>query len=71
MPIDPIKLRSRREQLRMRQSQAAAIAGVTRGRWCDMEHGRRIAMSVDVARRLAETLHCAIEDLLTDRPQAV
>ena len=66
MPLDPAKIRSRREKLGLTQPQAARLAGLTTWQhWQKLELGRTPNPRADTLAAVARVLGCRAEDLLT------
>ena len=63
--LDKDKLKARREKLGLTMEQAAKAAGfASRQRWCDIESGRRVNLTLDVLDSIAAALGCKAKDLL-------
>lgn len=67
MPLDPSKIRARRESLGLSQSQAAERAGMSASYYADLERGRWDAPKLDTVERLARALRTPIAKLLGQR----
>lgn len=65
MPLDPQKIRHRREQRKLTQGQAARLAGIARPRWCEYE-SRGGNPTIDRAEAIAAALGTKLERLMRD-----
>lgn len=66
MPLDPSKIRTRREKLGLTQQQAAERAGLVQPNWAAIEAGKRLDPSLSTAERVAKALNCKLPHLLGD-----
>lgn len=64
MPLDPDKIRARREALGLSPADAAARASMQRPNWLRIESGTRTDPNLSTAERIAKALKCALSDLL-------
>ena len=64
MPLEPIKIRQRRRDLRLTQAQAAERASMPRPHWTRIEAGRRNNPRISTAGRVADALECELDELL-------
>jgi predicted transcriptional regulator len=64
MPLDPQKIRERRERLSLTQSDAAERAGMPQPHWARIESGERNDPALSTAERVAKALRCSIAKLL-------
>ena len=58
MPIDPEKLRARREAQGLSQRDLAALTGIHYATICDIERGRKADAMLSMVERLASALRC-------------
>jgi transcriptional regulator with XRE-family HTH domain len=63
--------RDRMEKLRkaagLTQKQAAERAGMTQGRWSEIESGKRVEFTVDTLAQIAKGLGCRVSKLFVDQ----
>lgn len=64
MPLDPAKIKARRERLKLSQTDAASRSSLARPSWSDYETGKRDNPSLDIAERIATALQCRLTSLL-------
>lgn len=64
MPLDPQKIRHRREKLKLTQGQLAQAAGMSRPRIVELEGGRSDDTRISTIDRIAAALKCRAADLL-------
>ena len=64
MPLSPEKIRSRREQLGLSQTDAALLAKMPVQNWNRVESGERSDPRLSSAQRIAFALRCRLESLL-------
>jgi transcriptional regulator with XRE-family HTH domain len=64
MPVDPKKIKRRREALGLSQTEAAQRARFSLQRWNNIEAGRRLAIDPDALLAVARALKCRMEDLI-------
>ncbi len=64
MPINPTRIRALRLARGLTQRQAADAAGLTQGRWWQLEAGQRPRPSADVLDRVAAALRVPMEELI-------
>lgn len=69
-PLDPCELRFRRTQLNWTQAYMADKVPMSRGHYNGVERGRQ-AVSYPMAQRIAATLGCEVDDLLTEEFKAM
>lgn len=62
--LDIEKIKSRRERVKLSQSQAAEAAGISRQRWNDIESGRKTNIELETLDAIAKALECKPKDLL-------
>jgi predicted transcriptional regulator len=70
MPLDPDKIRARREALKLTQTQAAQRAGMPQPHWARIESGGRSDPNLSTAERVARALDCSLARLSTGHRQA-
>lgn len=68
-PLDPRELRFRRGQLGWTQAYMADRVPMSRGHYNGVERGRQ-GVSYPMAQRIATTLDCEVDDLLTEEFKA-
>jgi DNA-binding XRE family transcriptional regulator len=66
MPLDPTKLKARRERLGLTQEQAAQAAGMVREAYARIESGARTDPRLSTAQAVAKALRCPLAKLLCD-----
>lgn len=64
MPLDPLKIKARRERLKLTQDQAAERAGMPRPHWTRIESGNRDDPTLSTAERVAKALKCSLVRIL-------
>ena len=64
MPLNPSKVRARREKLKLTQQQAAKAAGLLRPNWARIESGNHTDPNLSTAQRIAEALKCSLAALV-------
>jgi transcriptional regulator with XRE-family HTH domain len=64
MPLDPVKLKARREQLKLTQTEVAAAAGMPQSAYARMESGARTDPRLSTAQAVAKALRCPLGKLL-------
>ena len=64
MPLDPSKIKSRREALKLSQAEAADRAGITQPQWARLESGRNADARISTIEAVARALRCALARLL-------
>lgn len=62
--LDPERIKSKREALKLTQREAAERAGLAQPAWARIESGARTDPNLSTAVRLAHALKCKIEQLL-------
>ena len=65
--LDRARMRELREKLDLTQTEAAKRAGITVGRWNDIEMGRRQNVTVETLATIAAALGVDARDLLTPK----
>lgn len=63
MPLDPQKIRHRREALKLTQAEAAERAGMPRPHWSRIESGERTDPNLSTAERVASALKIGLTKL--------
>lgn len=65
--LDREKVRARRKELGLNQTQAATRAGFATGAtwWSDVESGRKSNVTLDTLAKIAAALECDARDLIT------
>ena len=63
--LDVAKMKELRDALGLTQTEAAARINMPVSRWCDIESGERINVTVETLGRIAQALGCDARDLLT------
>lgn len=66
MPLDPSKIKARRERLKLTQSAAAERAGMPQPHWARIEMGGRTDPQLSTAEAVAKALRCSIVKLLAN-----
>lgn len=66
MPLDPAKLKARRERLALTQQAVADAAGMSQPAYARIESGRRCDPKLSTAQAVARALRCPLAKLLTD-----
>ncbi|HEY8749388.1 MAG TPA: helix-turn-helix transcriptional regulator [Tepidisphaeraceae bacterium] len=69
LKLDVARMREIRDAKDLTQTQAAARAGMSLGRWNDIESGRRANVTIDTLGIIAAALGCDARDLLTPAPK--
>lgn len=64
MPLDPAKIRSRREKLKLTQTDAAARAGILRPSWARVESGSHTNIEFATAEKIAKALDCQLHAIM-------
>jgi len=64
MPLDPSKIRKRREALKLTQAEAAKLAKMPAPHWSRIEGGNRSDPKLSTAEKVAQALQCGLEKLL-------
>lgn len=64
MPLDPVKIRERREKLKLTQSDCADRAKMPRPHWARIESGERSDPQLSTAERIASALECSLKTIL-------
>lgn len=59
-----IGLKAARKRKGLTQKQAAEMAGIAQGYYCEMEQGKKKNPSVDLMNRLSAVLGCTIDEML-------
>lgn len=67
MPLDPQKIRERRERLKLSQTEAATKAGLSQPHWAEIEAGKRQQVQLTTAEAIAGALRCSLIRLLQGR----
>jgi transcriptional regulator with XRE-family HTH domain len=63
--FDPSRMKAMRKAAGLTQVQAAHRAGMTQGRWSEIESGTREEITVTTMAIIARALNCNAQDLLT------
>lgn len=63
MPLDPTKIKSRRESLELTQAEAAEAAGMPRPHWTRIESGERSDPQLSTAEKVAKALRCNLSKI--------
>lgn len=63
MPLDPAKIKARREKLKLSQTEAAARAGIALPNWHRTESGERVDPRFSTAEKIADALRCPLDAL--------
>lgn len=67
--LDREKIRARRRELGLNQTDAAERAGVPGAQfWSDIENGRRANLTLETLLKIATALECDARDLITAPP---
>lgn len=66
MPLDPTKIKARRERLGLSQREAAERAGMPQPHWARLEAGNRSDPQLSTAEAVAKALRCSLPRLLAD-----
>lgn len=64
MPLDPQKIKARRERLTLSQVDAATQAGLSQPHWAEIEAGKRPQIQLATAEAIARALRCSLIRLL-------
>lgn len=64
MPLNPQKIRERREKLSLTQAQAATRAKMPPPHWSRIESGERNDPVLSTAERIAKSLECELAEIL-------
>lgn len=64
MPLDPEKIKSRREHLTYSQGEMARRAGMSVQQWNALETGKKEDPRVATVETVAKALRCKIDDLM-------
>ncbi len=65
MPLNPTKIKARREALGLSQAQAAERAGMSASYYADLERGRYSDPRLVTLEQIAKALRCRLPALLT------
>lgn len=66
MPLDPAKIRLRRERLGLTQADAAERAGLLRPNWARLEAGDKLDVHLSTAEAVAAALGTTLSRLLAE-----
>jgi transcriptional regulator with XRE-family HTH domain len=67
--LSPLKIKSRRDKLKLTLAEAATAIGWGpggRGHWHDLESGKRNNLTSDTIKAIAKALGCKVKDLLDE-----
>lgn len=64
MPLNPMKIKARREKLKLTQLQAADACGMARPNWARLEMDPAPDVRVSTVEDLARVLRCSVAHLL-------
>jgi len=64
MPLDPAKIKARRERIGLSQREAAERAGMPQPHWARLESGGRPDPQLSTAEAVSKALKCALPRLL-------
>jgi transcriptional regulator with XRE-family HTH domain len=64
MPLDPTKIRERREALKLSQREAANRAGMPRPNWARIESGKRLDPKISTVVKIASALNCPLASII-------
>ena len=64
MPLDPAKIKARRERLKLTQAAAAELGGMAQSHWARIETGERTDPNLSTAEHVAKALRCPLAKLL-------